>query len=125
MSGHDSPDGPTGASILDLLQPVVVEQAEGRAVFRFTARPEWTIPGGQVQGGIVAAMLDMTMAFSANDLSTVSLHVDYLRPAMGPDLTVTATVTRRGRRVVFAEAEMVDQEGRLIARGRQNALPVG
>jgi uncharacterized protein (TIGR00369 family) len=119
-----SPDNQSGASIFDLLAPEVLEQEDGRAVFRFTARPELTIPSGQVQGGIVAAMLDMTMAFSANDLSTVSLHVDFLRPAMGPELTVTATVTRRGRRVIFAEAEMVDQEGRLIARGRQNALPL-
>ncbi|GJM38244.1 MAG: thioesterase [Acidimicrobiales bacterium] len=124
MSGPESADNPTGASILDLLQPDVIEQADGRAVFCFMARPEWTIPSGQVQGGIVAAMLDMTMAFSADDLSTVSLHVDYLRPAFGPELTVTATVTRRGRRVIFAEAEMVDQEGRLIARGRQNAVPI-
>ena len=113
-----------GTSILDLLQPEILEQDDGHAVFRFTARPEWTIPSGQVQGGIVAAMLDMTMAFSADDLSTVSLHVDYLRPAMGPELTVTASVTKRGRRVVFAEAEMVDQDDRVIARGRQNALPM-
>lgn len=113
-----------GASILDLLRPEILEQGDGHAVFRFTARPEWTIPSGQVQGGIVAAMLDMTMAFSADDLSTVSLHVDYLRPAMGPELTVTASVTKRGRRVVFAEAEMIDQDGRVIARGRQNALPI-
>ena len=111
--------------ILDLLQPEILEQGGGRAVFRFTARPEYAIPSGQVQGGIVAAMLDMTMAFAADDLSTVSLHVDYLRPAFGPQLTVTANVTRRGRRVIFAEAEMVDQEGRLIAKGRQNGVPIG
>lgn len=30
-----------------------------------------------------------------------------------------------GRRVIFAEAEMVDQEGRLIAKGRQNGVPIG
>ncbi|MEM7143239.1 MAG: PaaI family thioesterase [Actinomycetota bacterium] len=113
-----------GASIIDLLQPEVLTQEDGHAVFRFRARPDFTIPSGQVQGGIVAAMLDMTMAFAAGDLSTVSLHVDYLRPAMGPELTVTATVTRRGRRVIFAEAEMVDQDDRLIARGHQNALPI-
>lgn len=116
---------PAGASILDLLAPEMLDQGDGRAVFRFTARPEWTIPSGQVQGGIVAAMLDMTMAFAADDLSTVSLHVDFFRPAMGPELTVTASVTKRGRRVVFAEAEMVDGDGGLIARGRQNGLPLG
>jgi len=77
-----------------------------------------------VQGGIVASMLDMGMAFAADRISTVTLHVDYLRPAVGPVLTVTADVTRRGSRIVFIEAVMVDQDGRVIAKGRQTAVPI-
>ena len=114
-----------GGSILDLLQPEVIVNDDDHAVFRFRSRPELTIPGGAVQGGIVSAMLDMTMAFAADPISTVTLHVDFLRPAMGPELTVTADVARRGQRIVFIEAEMVDQEGRVIARGRQSAVPMG
>ncbi len=93
-------------------------------VFRFRSQPRLTIPGGIVQGGIVASMLDMGMAFAADRISTVTLHVDYLRPAVGPVLTVTADVTRRGSRIVFIEAVMVDQDGRVIAKGRQTAVPI-
>ena len=57
---------------------------DGRAEIRFTVRPEWTIPGGIVQGGVVAAMLDMAMAFSGPTISTASLHLDILRPVVGP-----------------------------------------
>jgi len=113
-----------GENILDLLGPEVLQRSENRTVFRFRSRPLLTIPGGAVQGGIVASMLDMAMAFAAEPISTVTLHVDYLRPAMGPELTVTANVTRRGSRIVFIEAEMVDQEGRVIAKGRQTAVPL-
>ena len=111
-------------SIFDLLQPEIVEQGEGRAQLRFRVRPEFTIPGEMVQGGIVAAMLDMTMVYASGvPLATASLHLELFRPAKGPELTVVGRVPRRGRRIVFAEAEMTDASGQLIARGRQTAVP--
>ena len=70
-------------------------------------------------------MLDMTMAFSDNgNISTASLHVDILRPVTGEILKVVGQVTRRGRRIVFIEAEMTNDEGKLVARGRQTAVPL-
>ena len=112
-------------SIIDLLKPEVISQEEGRIEIHFRVRPELTIGEGVVQGGIVASMLDMTMAFADNgNISTASLHVDILRPVTGETLKVVGHVTRRGRRIVFIEAEMTNDEGKLVARGRQTAVPL-
>ncbi|MEM9519774.1 MAG: PaaI family thioesterase [Actinomycetota bacterium] len=109
-------------SIYHLLKPEVLEHGDGRAVLRFTPEPIWTIGQGVVQGGIVTAMLDMAMAFASNGLSTATITVDILRPAIG-QLTATGIVTKHGRRLLFATAELHDADGRLVARGNQTAIP--
>ena len=109
-------------SIKDLLHPEVVEDDDDRCVLRFDPQSEWTIGGGGVQGGIVTAMLDMAMAMAANGLSTASITVEILRPVMGPVIS-TGVVDKRGRRLLFASAELHDAQGRLVARGTQTAVP--
>lgn len=109
-------------SIKDLLPPEVVEDTEGRTVLRFHPEPEWTIGSGVVQGGIVAAMLDMAMAMAARGLSTASITVEILRPVVGP-VTATGVVDKKGRRLLFASGELHDADGRLVARGTQTAVP--
>ena len=112
-------------SIFELLNPEVVSKEDGRAELRFPVQERIKIPGDRVQGGIVCSMLDMAMAFAEDgQLATASLHVDILRPAKGAFLTVVGHVTRRGRRIIFAEAEMRDDQGRVVARGRQTAVPL-
>ena len=112
-------------TIFDLLSPEMVSNSEGRAELRFSVRPEFTIPGGIVQGGIVSAMLDMAMAMAAGGaISTASLQLEIHRPVKGPVLEVTGEVTRKGRRLVFCEAEMRDSNGALLSRARQTAVPL-
>jgi uncharacterized protein (TIGR00369 family) len=112
-------------SILDVLRPEIRSRGDGRVEIRFPVQDRTKIPGGQVQGGIVSSMLDMAMAFAEEGkLSTASLHVDLLRPAKGAYLDVKGWVVQRGRRIIFAEAEMRDDEGRMVARGRQTAVPL-
>jgi len=114
-----------GSSIVELLQPEVVIRGQGRAEIRFAVRPEFTIPGGMLQGGIVAGMLDMAMAFASERIiSTASLHVEMFKPAMGPVVTVVANIPQEGRRIIFAEAEMRNEAGEVVARGRQTAVPL-
>jgi uncharacterized protein (TIGR00369 family) len=111
--------------IIDLLRPEIVRTENGFIEMRFEVRQEFTIGKGVVQGGIVAAMLDMAMAFAdERRLSTASMHFEILRPVQGPMLTVTGCITKRGRRVIFAEAEMRDDAGKLLARGTQTAVPL-
>ena len=113
------------ASIMDLLKPDIVSTEPGRVELRFRVRPELTIPGGALQGGIVAAMLDMSMAMAAGGaISTASLQMDIFRPAVGPELQVTGSIARKGKRIVFADGEMRNGDGDLVARARQTAVPI-
>ena len=111
------------SSIMDLMKPDIRPSEDGRSEVRFTARPEFTIPSGVVQGGIVAVMLDMAMVIACEGgMSTASLQLDIIRPVRDTELTVKGRIVRKGRRIVFAEAEMTNNEGVVLARGRQTAV---
>lgn len=78
-----------------------------------------------VQGGIVAVMLDMAMVMACGGaIATASLNYDILRPVRDKELIVKGRLIRMGRRVVFAEAEMTNEDGVLLARGTQTAVPI-
>ena len=112
-------------SIGDLMKPELLNMEDGKSEIRFQVRPEFTIPSGVVQGGIVAVMLDMAMAMAGKGgLSTASLQYEILRPVRATQLTVKGNIVRRGRRIVFAEAEMTDDDGIVLAKGTQTAVPV-
>lgn len=101
----------------------LVSRSENRAVLRFPIKPEYTNPRGHLQGGIIGAMMDGSMAVAAGGLATVTMQFSVLRPAIGGWLTVSAEVVKRGRQLLYCEAEVHDDQGRLVARGNQNAVP--
>jgi acyl-coenzyme A thioesterase PaaI-like protein len=47
----------------------------------------------------------------------MTLNVSYLTAARGQDLIAHATVTRRGRSMVFSEVKVTEPAGRLVATG--------
>jgi uncharacterized protein (TIGR00369 family) len=78
-------------------------------------------PAGQVQGGMLAAMLDdvtalLVMATLADGqhCATLTLNVTFLRPAMPGAITGRATLTRRGSRIGNAQGELW-QNDKLVA----------
>lgn len=96
---------------------------------RATWRPEWVANPklGQTQGGIHAALID----FAANlaminkmggPVLTIDLRVDYHRVALKGDLIVRGKVVKFGRTVGTSEAEVVDEQGKLLASGRGSFL---
>ena len=105
---------------------VCLDKSEpGRSVWRMVADERFSNPVGIVQGGFVAAFADSAMGaasvtfarerkvFSAN----AEMKVSFLRPArVGSTLTCTAYTISGGSRTAFVEAEVVDEDGRLIAK---------
>jgi acyl-coenzyme A thioesterase PaaI-like protein len=57
-------------------------------------------------------------------MSTASLQYDIIRPVRDKELIVKGRIIRKGRRIVFAEAEMTNHEGVVLARGTQTAVPI-
>jgi uncharacterized protein (TIGR00369 family) len=111
---------------------VCIDKSEpGRSVWQMLADERFANPVGIVQGGFVAAFADSAMGaasvtfakdrkvFSAN----AEIKVSFLKPAkVGSLLTCTAYVISGGNRAAFIEAEITDEEGRMIAKASSTYL---
>ncbi|WP_160118078.1 PaaI family thioesterase [Pandoraea pulmonicola] len=82
--------------------------------------PRHTNRHGNAHGGLVATLLDTAMGMATRasgaveNLGTVNLTINYLRPASGR-ITAHAHVRRSGRSLAFCEAEVRDMQGRPLA----------
>ena len=111
---------------------VCLDKSEpGRTVWQMAADERFANPTGILQGGFVAALADSSMGaasvtwarqrkvFSAN----AELKISFLRPArVGSMLTCTAYVISGGQRACFVEAEVVDDEGTMVAKASSTYL---
>jgi len=107
-----------------LLGIVVEEVRTDYCRMRLPYRPEIEQPAGVVHGGAIASLLDSVVVpaiGSAYDgdanFSTVDMHVQYLSALIQEDAVAEGWIVKRGRTVVFCEAEMIGAtSGKLIAR---------
>ena len=111
---------------------VCIDKSEpGRSVWRMLADERFANPVGIVQGGFVAAFADSAMGaasvtfarerkvFSAN----AEMKISFLKAVRIPTtLTCTAYVISGGSRAAFVEAEVVDGDGRLVAKANSTYL---
>ena len=82
--------------------------------------------GGSVHGGLLAAMVDVAMLeaqwqmFEPNEqpAGTADLNITYLRPALGNHIYAEATVLKKGRTLMVTEVSILDEAGKLCAKGR-------
>lgn len=125
--------GPVGARRLQVppncdltLGMVCLDKSEpGRTVWRMRADERFTNPAGLVQGGFLAAFCDSAMGASSVTWArgrkvrsaNAELKISFLAPVRPTGwLTATAQVVSGGERVAFVEAEVVDDDGRSVAR---------
>jgi uncharacterized protein (TIGR00369 family) len=96
--------------------------APGVATLSFEIREELKQNNGVVHGGAIASLIDTAAAFAiiallpaGEQATTIDLTISYLRPLTNGRARATARVTRAGRRVIGASAELVDNAGKLAA----------
>lgn len=102
---------------------VVEEVRRDYCRMRMVFRPELMQGGGVMHGGAIASLLDSVLvpAIGAtlpegSRYATVDLHVQYMEALLEDDAVAEGWVVRRGRRVVFGQAEArAASSGRLIA----------
>ena len=107
---------------LDMIGPVYTMTGERGIRLGLRARTEHCNTRGFVHGAILAALLDVVCGRNCGartehpSLVTVSLTVDYVAAAQNGDwLEASATVTRVGRRLAFADGR-VDADGKPVAK---------
>lgn len=101
---------------------------------RFEMRPELVgNPTRQIlHGGVISATLDVAGGFaimlslagaheitptSFQNMGTIDLHVDYLRPGRGKFFVATARIVRQGSRIAVVHMELHNDAGELISTG--------
>lgn len=101
------------------------------ATMRFEVKREMTTWRGGVQGGLVAGYLDDVMgyayvAMTGGEQAPLNLDINMtllqLIPA-GATIIGKGRVVRAGRRVIFLEAELLAEDGTLLARATSTAIP--
>jgi uncharacterized protein (TIGR00369 family) len=111
---------------------ICIDKSEpGRTTWRMPADERFANPVGNIQGGFLAACCDSAMGaatvtwardqkvFSAN----AEMKVSFLAPVRaGGMLTCASRVVSAGRRVAFVEADVTDDQGRLVAKASSTYL---
>ena len=90
-----------------------------------TWREEWVVNPERryTHGGILAALVDLAADWAmvkktGRGVPTIDLRVDYHAAAMPGDLIARGKVVRMGGQFSTAEAQVFDQDGKLLASGR-------
>jgi uncharacterized protein (TIGR00369 family) len=120
-----------GPPIADTMNFHLVAADPGTVTFECTPGLEHYNPLGMVHGGLACTLLDTVTGCAAHTTleagqgyTSIEISVKYLRPitAEGGVLTAVGTVTKPGRRVIFADGAITDAAGRLLATASSSLL---
>lgn len=95
---------------------------DGRSQVRLRFQPHLGNSRGEVHGGTVAAIIDAAMSQAVRSLvdkemgvATMTMNLNYLSPAKG-EIICKGTVIKRGRSIMFTEADVFGENGELACR---------
>jgi uncharacterized protein (TIGR00369 family) len=119
------------AGWMETLGARITEAEPGRVVLELVAGPQHRHGGGVVQGGVITQIADAAMGMSLATLqpdgtwnTTIELKINFIRPAVDGRLRAVGRVVQMGETLLFSEADVLDEAGRLIARASSTCLPV-
>ncbi len=136
----DTPDSSASPRIqvpanceLTLGMRCVDKSQPGRTTWEMSADERFANPAGIIQGGFLTAMADSAMGSAvitfarAAGRSVIAANLEmktsFVAAArVGSVLRCTATIVSAGERVAFAEAEVVDDQGRTVVRASSTYL---
>lgn len=101
-----------------------LDSAAGRTRYRMLVDARFCNPMGSLQGGIVTTALDDAAATAVIaraqrrvGVPTIEFKVSFFGPArVGQTVWFEGRVLKVGRTITFAEADMLDGDGKLLAR---------
>jgi uncharacterized protein (TIGR00369 family) len=115
--------------IAELIGFSVEEIGNGRAVGLLDAGPQHTNPMGTLHGGVLCDLADaaMGMAFASTlaadeSFTTMSLSINFFRPVWKARLRAEAHVITRGKNTGYIECDVIDQQGRQIAKANSTCF---
>jgi uncharacterized protein (TIGR00369 family) len=109
----------------------ITESEPGRVVLELEAGPEHRHGGGVVQGGVITQIADAAMGMSLATLqddgewnTTVELKINFIRPVVSGRIRAVGRVVDMRNTLLFSEADVLDEQGRLVARASSTCMAV-
>lgn len=119
------------AGWMEALGARIAEAEPGRVVLELEAGPRHRHGGGVVQGGVITQIADAAMGMSLATLqeegmwnTTIELKINFLRPVVEGRLRAVGRVIEMKQTLLFSEADVLDDRGRLVARASSTCMPV-
>jgi len=107
----------------------IAEVEPGRVVVELEVHAGHRHEGGIVQGGIITQIADAAMGMSLMTEqesgltnTTVELKINFLRPVADGRLRAVGRVVEMRNTLLFSEADVLDEQGRLVARASSTCL---
>ena len=101
----------------------LVELKDGYARFRMPVRPEYLQGAKTMQGGLIVALADETIAHAMmtqlspeEGLTTIELKSNFLAGVSDGDLIATATVFKKGQSLIIGDCLVTDNTGKNVCR---------
>ena len=114
----------------ELLSMKLTDIGIGYAILEIELAKKHLQPFGVVHGGVFASIIDAAAFWSLyygiedpdTGLTTVDLKLNYLAPAVSGKLIARGRQIKVGRTLGYAEAQVVDQEGKVLAHGTSTVI---
>jgi uncharacterized protein (TIGR00369 family) len=107
----------------------LVELEKGSVSVSFEAKKQHENPMGTLHGGVLCDVADaaMGMAYASTlddgeSFTTLELKINFLRPVWRARLSARGRVVSRGKTVGLVECDIVDEQGKLVARASSTCL---
>lgn len=107
----------------------VVEAQRGAVTLALTVEPRHHNAVGTVHGGVLCDIADAAMGLAygttlaeGESFTTVELKINYLRPFWTGELRAVGKLIKGGRTLGVIDADVLDAEGKLIARASSTCM---
>jgi len=118
------------AGWMETLGARITESESGRVVLELEAGPQHRHGGGVVQGGVITQIADAAMGMSLATLqedgmwnTTIELKINFIRPVVSGRIRAVGRVVAMRQTLLFSEADVVDEQGRLVAKASSTCMP--
>jgi uncharacterized protein (TIGR00369 family) len=109
----------------------IAEVDAGHAVVELDANAGHRHEGGVVQGGVITQIADAAMGIALNTMqdpgmtnTTIELKINFIRPVVEGRLRATGRVVEIKKTLLFSEAEVRDDQDRLVAHASSTCLAI-
>jgi uncharacterized protein (TIGR00369 family) len=107
------------------------DEQTGEVRIQFEGKREFCNPGGSIQGGFLAAMLDDTLGPTVlvktggkQYCATIDLRVSFLMPARPGRFIGEGRIVKIGTTIAFLEGHLRDAKGEVVATATASARVV-